>query len=137
MYFQCFQQTENKEASSKMWRWEGGVNFFDPQNWLVRRPVMIFISSDTRTLGEHFRYPLWWYTTNRKFFTSIQSSETPQKSHFFILFHRFQALIMVLLSSTRFWKWATAHVYRNKNRSTHRMTTPFDSADSHGPKEVF
>ena len=43
----------------------------------------------------------------------------------------------VLLKSNRFWKWAAAHVCRNKNRSTNRTTTPFVCADTHGPKEVF
>ena len=56
------------------------------------------------------------------------------------LFHTFSSisdLKIILLKSTRFWKWAAAHVCRNKNRSTHRTTTPFVSADTHGPKEVF
>ena len=46
-------------------------------------------------------------------------------------------VIIVILKSTRFWKWAPAQVCRNKNVSTHRITTPFVSADTHGLKEVF
>ena len=52
-------------------------------------------------------------------------------------FSRIFNLKIGFLKSTRIKKWAVAYVCRNKNRFTHRMITPFVSADSYGLEEVF
>ena len=52
-------------------------------------------------------------------------------------FSRIFNLKIGFLKSTTIKKWAVAYVCRNKNRLTHRMITPFVSADSYGLEEVF
>ena len=52
-------------------------------------------------------------------------------------FSRIFNLKIGFLKSTRIKKWAVAYVCRNTNRFTHRMITPFASADSYGLEEVF
>ena len=109
-----------------------GVTCLAIKNCVRHEHVTYLVSSCFPTHGEHVEYLFWCHTSYRKFFRALWSSKSHQKSAFF----KFLSLQISFLISIKSKKVACVHVFMHKNCLKHRMTTPFTSACTYGPKHV-